>query len=175
MWEYRHMILEKSIDISVWDVYIVCKSNLVLKPTDLPYAHLFRAVSIPLDDKSMRAAALVGLNSKDPPKIKIHKFREIDWLYLCNNIRSGNQVEKIQGCVFSEGASERLSKTSYFLINWETPRKLTFSQLFATVWPGGTECHVSFCKLFKKLSFYNKSVFYHLLTWKDAIYLFERS
>ena len=36
--------------------YIVCKSNLVLKPTDLPYAHLFRAVNIPLDDKSMRTA-----------------------------------------------------------------------------------------------------------------------
>ena len=61
----------------------MCKSNLVLKPTDLPYAHLFRAVNIPLDDKSMRAAALVGLNSKNPPKIKIQKFREIDWLYLC--------------------------------------------------------------------------------------------
>ena len=55
------MILEKSIDI--WDVNIVCKSNLVLKPTDLPYAHLFRAVNIPLDDKSMRGSTVAPLHT----------------------------------------------------------------------------------------------------------------
>ena len=43
--------------------YIVCKSNLVLKPTDLPYAHLFRAVNIPLDDKSMRGSTVAPLHT----------------------------------------------------------------------------------------------------------------
>ena len=62
MWEYRHMILEKSIDISEI-VYIVCMSNLVLKPTDLPYAHLFRAENIPLDDKSMRGSTVAPLHT----------------------------------------------------------------------------------------------------------------
>ena len=40
----------------------MCKSNLVLKPTDLSDAHLFRAVNIPLDDKSMR-----GSTARCPP------------------------------------------------------------------------------------------------------------
>ena len=44
-------------------MYIVCKSNLVLKPTDLPDAHLFIAVNIPLDDKSMRGSTVAPLHT----------------------------------------------------------------------------------------------------------------
>ena len=58
----------------------MCKSNLVEKPTD---SHLFCAVNIPAPLTTRACAPLVGLNSKNPPKIKIHIIREIDWLYLC--------------------------------------------------------------------------------------------
>ena len=115
MWEYRHMILEKSIDI--WDVNIVCKSNLVLKPTDLPYAHLFRAVS-PLTTRACAAPRTVGQNRQNPPKTKFKKFvKSTNHTCACNRLTNFECEAQATGNG-SYVNLEKLVKSTYVLADF---------------------------------------------------------
>ena len=38
-------------------------------------------------------------------------------MYKCNIIPSGNQIGTIQGCVFSEGTSERFNRVKFCFLN----------------------------------------------------------
>ena len=51
----------------------LCRRQLAADLADTPFSLL----------PAPHGSALVGLNSKNPPKIMIQTIREIDWLYLC--------------------------------------------------------------------------------------------
>ena len=83
--------------------------------------------------------------------------------------------EKIQGCVSSQGASERFIRGKFRSLDQLRQRleKTTFSQLFATAWPDGTECRISFVQMFKNFSFEINQFFITCRKRKTPSYLFE--